>query len=225
MKQHKVLITLLQNHLDEVSTPKTRQWWEKYMRQVIPFRGAGIPEIRQVLAQWRKESGIDTWPPNQQLEMALELFTEPVAEDKLAGILFLQEYLYDQFPWPDLLKKYETIYKQNLIFDWNTCDWFCVRVLGPTIRQHGVPCARAISSWKKSKNLWQARSSVVAFVKVAKDSCYYPYIRDAAAVLILRPERFAKTGVGWILRDIPKYDKNFVDEFVEEFLPFFPGKA
>lgn len=66
---------------------------------------------------------------------------------------------------------------------------------------------------------------MVAFVKVAKDSCYYPYILDAAAVLIQRPERFAKTGVGWILRDISKYDKNFVNEFVEEFLPFFSRES
>lgn len=74
------------------------------------------------LAQWRDEVGISNWKKPAQMRMALRLFESSVGEDKLAGILFLQEYLYDQFEWRALLPKYERLYAKGLIFDWNTCE-------------------------------------------------------------------------------------------------------
>jgi 3-methyladenine DNA glycosylase AlkD len=148
-----------------------------------------------------------------------------LAEDKLAGILLLQEYLYDEFPWQDLLPRYEALYSQELIFDWNTCDWFCVRVLGPTIALHGHPCAEAIAAWRTSADLWQARSSVVAFVKVAEETAYHALIYESCAVLIQREERFAKTAVGWILRDVSRYNRIGVQQFVTAHLEVFSKEA
>lgn len=215
----------LQQRLQRVASPAKKEWWEEYLRNVIPFRGVGIPEIRRQLAVWREVSGIDEWAKDDQLELALRLFEEPVAEDKLAGILLLQDYLYDKFPWQALLPRYEILYLQQKIFDWNTCDWFCVRVLGPTIVQHGLACAQAIAAWRASDNLWQARSSVVAFVKVAAEPQYYPLICESCAVLIQREERFAKTAVGWILREISQYDTAVVQQFVAGHREHFSTEA
>jgi len=219
------LIHHLQALLEQHASPKTKEWWEKYMRYEIPFRGVGIPEIRQQIAFWREEYGIAAWSEEDQLRIALRLFEFPIAEDKLAGILFLQNYLYDQFDWKTLLEKYEQLYLNGWIFDWNTCDWFCVRVLGPTIAQHGLPCASAITSWNRSENLWQARSSVVAFVPVSSDSRYYPLIYESCGVLIQREERFAKTAVGWILRDLSKNDSDGVRQFVDQNLGNFSNES
>jgi len=221
MNNQEQLIGHLQTSLDQVASKKTKEWWEKYLRTVILFRGVGIPEIRERLAEWRLENNIATWNKQEQLSIALKLFESPIAEDKLAGILFLQEYLYDQFDWENLLPKYAQLYLKGHIFDWNTCDWFCVRVLGPTIAKNGQPCAEAITTWHRADNLWQARSSVVAFVPVSADSQYYPLIYKSCHWLIQREERFAKTGVGWILRDLSKYDKDEVLEFVMSHLANF----
>jgi len=221
MQDHGKLVISLQESLQSKALQKTKVWWESYMKGVIPFRGVGIPEIRTLVSLWIDEHGIKDFSQEDQLELALTLFREPIAEDKLAGILYLQYYLYDQMNWEDLLKKYETLYLDNLIFDWNTCDWFCVRVLSPTIAKHGADCAQSISLWRTSGNLWQARSSVVAFIKVASNRGYYPYIQESCHVLIERQERFAKTSVGWILRDISKHDEEFVKSFVEQHLKSF----
>lgn len=221
MQENEELISRLQARLDQAASAKTKEWWERYMRQVVSFRGVGIPEIRRQLAHWRDESGIAAWANREQLGIALQLFDSPLAEDKLAGILFLQQYLYDQFAWEPLLGAYERLYAEGLIFDWNTCDWFCVRVLGPTIAQNGLPCARAIAGWRHSLDLWQARSSVVAFVPIADDTRYYPCILDSCRVLIRREERFAKTAVGWILREISRHDQDGVKAFVETHLRGF----
>ena len=221
MQNHKELITSLQNLLDDKATQKTKVWWENYMKGVIQFRGVGIPEIRALIAFWINKYSIDDFSMEEQLELTLALFREPVAEDKLAGILYLQYYLYNRLDWKILLRKYETLYLDDLIFDWNTCDWFCVRVLSPTIAMNGVDCAKSISLWRTSNNLWQARSSVVAFVKVASNQSYYPYIQESCHALIERQERFAKTSVGWVLRDISKHDESFVKFFVEQHLKSF----
>jgi len=207
--------------LDQHANPKTRDWWEKYMKGVIPFRGVGIPEIKRLIAIWRKEQGIDLLPEPAQLEIALCLFEYPMAEDKLAGILFLQDYLYDRFDWNFLLDRYVTLYSRELIFDWNTCDWFCVRVLGPTIAGHGLACAAAINEWVDANNLWQARSSVVAFIPITADSQYHRLIYMGCGRLIQREERFAKTAVGWILHDLSRVDKADVRQFIEQHLKYF----
>ena len=218
-------IPALQSLLEQNAVSKTKIWWEGYMRGVIPFRGVGIPVIRKLLVEWRQVQGITTWKLSEQLDLALQLFESPIAEDKLAGILFLQDYLYDRFPWETLLEKYAGLYDRGLIFDWNTCDWFCVRVLGPTIAKHGLPCASALGAWDAAENLWQARSAVVAFIPVTAESAYHPLIYTACSHLIRREERFAKTAVGWILHDLSKLDETTVRQFVDQNLGFFSVEA
>ncbi len=220
--------TLIQKHqtaLDAIATEKTKLWWEKYMKQVIPFRGVGIPANRELLATWRIENGVDAWPLEEQLAIALAFFEEPMAEDKLAGILYLQNHLYDKLPWQMLIGQFERVYAKELIFDWNVCDWFCVRVLGPMIQVSGLACAQAIAGWHQANYLWQARSSVVPFVNLATDRQYYPIIQEACSTLINRDERFAKTAVGWILREISNHDKAFVTAFVEDNLTAFSKES
>ena len=126
-----------QRALDAVASEPTRRWWERYLKGAIAFRGVGIPQIRSVLAHWRSGAGIDTWPAAAQFDLALRLFEEPVAEDKLAGVLFIQDYLLTDVDWRTALARYEPLYGRKLIAEWNTCDWFCVRVLGPTIAGNG----------------------------------------------------------------------------------------
>jgi 3-methyladenine DNA glycosylase AlkD len=181
----------------------------------------GIPEIREELALWGQEHSLAAWSLEDQLRLALALFESSLAEDKLAGILYLQGHLYDRLSWKALLREYEGLFSKGLIFDWNTCDWFGVRVLGPTIALHGLPPARAIAAWQRAEDLWQARASVVAFVPVAGDPRFHPLVYDACRVLILREERFAKTAVGWVLREISGYDKEGVRAFVEAHLREF----
>ncbi len=224
-QNHRNLIRDYQQVLQAAATEQTKQWWERYMKGVISFRGVGIPANRELLKQWRTASNIDRWPVEEQLDLALAFFGEPLAEDKLAGILFIQNYLYKRLPWEIMLTRFEEIYRHKLIFDWNICDWFCVRVLGPMIRENGPVCARKLLSWKDAPYLWQARSSLVPFITVAHDSRYYPLIREACGVLIRREERFAKTAVGWVLRDISKHDTIFTQSFVREYISFFSRES
>jgi hypothetical protein len=160
-----MLVRSLQRTLNDASSEATKAWWERYLKDAIQFRGVGIQRIRSAVATWRASTGIDTWPVADQFSLAVHLLERPIAADKLAGVLFLEDYLIGQVPWRKALGRYESLYRAGSIFDWNTCDWFGVKVLGPTIAAYGPPCAKAVSGWNRASDVWPARSSVVAFVE------------------------------------------------------------
>ena len=157
----------------------------------------------------------------KQFDFALQFFKGQYSEDKLSGILFIQLYLLDEIAYLKAVPRYKKLFTDNLIFDWNVCDWFCVRVLGPMIKNSENACAKWISGWRGEDNLWLSRASLVSFVYLADKREYYSLIKKSAEVLIRQPERFRKTAVGWIIREIARNDKMFVMDFLKTNLKFF----
>jgi 3-methyladenine DNA glycosylase AlkD len=217
------IITSLQQQLDQRADPKTRAWWEGYLKHVIPFRGVKMADIRAALHQWRQEEGVDRLPAVQQKELALALMRLEHTEDKLAGILFLQEVLLPAgaIHWSDDLPRFAELFQQGFIYDWNTCDWFCVRVLGPLSEQQGAECAHAIAAWRTGATLWQRRAAAVGFVNLAKHgeanfAGFSEMLLATCAPLVASSERFAQTGAGWVLRELSVAEPARVLAFVEE---------
>ena len=93
------------------------------------------------------------------------------------------------------------------------------------IKANGSKCAEAISKWHASQNVWQARCSVVAFSTLTKDGEYTLLLLKSNAKLIKREERFAKTAVGWILRELSKIDKQIVVDFIAENRQYFSRES
>jgi len=223
------LIRRLQSRLDERASARTKAWWEAYLKNVIAFRGVKMDDIRSALHAWFKDERLgDVLSAAQQKDLALALLEEQVAEDKLAGILFLQEILLPAglMDWRTDLPRFARLFSDGHIFDWSTCDWFCVRVLGPLVRREGEACARAISEWRNADDLWQRRASVVAFVNLAKaGDANFPGFTDMllenCAALVQSQERFAQTGTGWVLRELGRADQERVIRFVEMYAEHF----
>jgi 3-methyladenine DNA glycosylase AlkD len=89
------------------------------------------------------------------------------------------------------------------------------------IKENGINCAKSISKWRNSKNVWQARASLIAFVGLTKEVKYRKIILDSCENLIKREERFAKSAVGWILRVLSKSDKKVVVSFLDNKIKYF----
>lgn len=213
----------LQSRLEQAATAKTKAWWENYMRQAIPFRGVKMADIRSVVHAWIEAEGFqEALSPDEQVDMALSLFHESYAEDKLAGILYLQEALLPAgaLDWRRDLPRFARLFDEGHIADWNTCDWFCVKVLGPLAQREGQECAYAIAEWHHADNLWRHRASGVAFVNLAKMGegnfpGFVDMLLEVCATLVRREERFAQTGAGWILRELSLAEPERVRVFVE----------
>jgi 3-methyladenine DNA glycosylase AlkD len=227
------LVNKLQLRLNARATAATREWWTKYLRGAASFRGVKMGDVRAAVHTWFEEERLgEHLSVGQQRDLALMLFEENDTEDKLAGVLFLQEILLPAgaLDWHSDLPRFARHFDRGYIRDWNVCDWFCVKVLGPLAEQQGEACARAISEWRAAESVWQQRASVVAFVNLAsKGDQNFPgfteMVLDNCSHLLGSQERFAQTGVGWVLRELSRSDGGRVIGFVEANLNRFSREA
>ena len=209
--------------LKKKANPETKKWWEGYVKHSAPFLGVKMADIRTIVHFWYQTQVAELIDPGQQLDLALLLFEGQFTEEKLAGTLFLQEILIPShgINCSADVDKFSYLFSNKLIYDWNICDWFSIKVLGSLIKFNGMPCAEKISAWYSAADLWQARASIVAFVPVAATDQYYPLIKKSCEIIIKREERFAKTAVGWIMREISKYDQEWVIQVIHQNIQYF----
>ena len=177
-------------------------------------------DVRAAVHGWYQEHGIESTGSTKQANLALELIQQSHTEDKLAGIVFLQEILLPsgEPSYATLLPSFADLFRNGHLADWNSVDWFCVKVMGPLVERDGEPCARAVGEWRTASTLWQRRASAVTFVNLVKREGSFPGLRDivirSCEVLVRDPERFSQTGVGWVLREMSMVDPATVETFV-----------
>lgn len=62
---------------------RTRDWWERYLKGAIDFRGVPTGEVRKVVHALWADRQLDRLPRNEQLALTLALFRQHYCEDKL----------------------------------------------------------------------------------------------------------------------------------------------
>jgi 3-methyladenine DNA glycosylase AlkD len=230
---HASSIGALQRHLDARASPKTKAWWEAYLRQAIRFRGVKMDAIRQAVHEWvTEEQHANRLAPRERVDLALRLVREQQAEDKLAGILYLHEILIpeDAVVWRRDVPGFASLFDQGSIADWNTCDWFCVKVIDGLIARDGEACARTFGTWRRAGNLWRRRASAVGFVNHCKRgdqnfAGFTDLVFESYRALLASEERFAQTGAGWVLRERSLGERDRVTDFVEAHLTRFTRES
>lgn len=225
-----VAIEMIQRALDDRATARTRRWWQKYLHGEAVFRGVRMSDVRRVVLAWNRTDGAAFSAPAKK-ELALALLREEATEDKLAGMLLLAEVL---LPAGDLglrdVARFAGLFRDGSLADWNSCDWFSAKVLGPLAAQEGPRCARAIADWRSSSNLWQRRAAGVAFVDVASRgdgnfTGFTTLLLRVCDATVRHADRFAQTGTGWVLRELSVAEPDRVTQFVERRLDHFSAEA
>ncbi|MCK5135822.1 MAG: DNA alkylation repair protein [Bacteroidales bacterium] len=191
-------------------------WWNRYMKGVIPFLGLGIPEIRKVLLELNQSEKMDQLALNQQVGLVNGLMKGSFAEEKLAAILYIQLFWLGKMKNMFLVNLISDWFDDRYILDWNTADWLCVRLLTPMIDTGDSQVILKLKQWNLDPYLWKARSSLVPFAQVSTIPDYSREIWQFSNILIRREERFAKTAVGWVLREYSKHDTEFVLTFLSK---------
>ncbi len=216
------LSQLIGDRLAAAADEKTRQWWERYLKGAVPFRGVPMATIRRIMKEAWRTAAVDQLDPQVQIELALAQFAEPYCEDKLAGVLALSERLLGHLTLehvPALARPFE----HGHIEDWSTCDWYCVKVLGRFVEsgEDRRRRAEAIAEWRDAPTLWQRRAAAVSFVDLApKGEGFFDGLTDllltVCASNVADPARFSQTSVGWLLRELSRAEPARVQEFVDE---------
>jgi 3-methyladenine DNA glycosylase AlkD len=207
------------------SSPDKAEWWNRYMKGSIPFLGAGLPEIRKYLLDINDREGLDSLPLNRQVGLVKSLIRGAYAEEKLAAILFVQLFWLGKQKHTFILDLLTDWFDERHIFDWNTTDWLCVKVLGPMIDGGGEQLFWTLKYWNRDPYLWKARASLVPFSQSSDLTRHAQVVDTFSDMLIRRKERFAKTAVGWVLREYSKKDPQFVLDFLSRHAAYLTSEV
>ena len=196
------LIKKLQKRLTASASYEKRKWFNNYLKGAIEYRGVTTPKIDSILRSWIADCAIDRMTQDEQTHLMRLLFAEKFAEDKFAAILWLKQRIVKQPP-KRTLAFVEGVFKRGEIFDWSTNDWLCVRVIDPLVLKSGQSAER-VAGWRKAKNLWQRRSSIVGFRGAARAGIRHELIAEIIEDMADSQERFVQTGIGWCLADMSR---------------------
>ena len=190
------------------------------MKGAIPFRGVPMAGIRKVVHDVWAEKGLAQLSVADRIEVALTQFQGRYSEDKVAGVLMLGELILEDLETDDVIHLARP-FENELIWEWSTCDWYCVKVLGPFVAvTDRSRRARLIADWRDRPDLWQRRSAAVAFVNYAPQGeaffeGFTHLLLEVCASNVQDPARFSQTSVGWSLRELSKAEPERVAAFVE----------
>lgn len=210
-------VTEIQAGLAARADEARRAWWEHYVKGAT-FRGVAMADVRAVVGEFvadHPETGTD-----ERKALAAALVREPLSDDKRAGILLLAEHLLDELSLADLAV-FEKLLAGDHLGDWDSCDWFCVKVLGQLLRRSpdAGRIADVLVAWTARDHLWLRRAGLVGFVTLApKGDELLPGLTGrvlaGAANNVADPRRFAQTSVGWTLRELSEAQPREVAAFV-----------
>lgn len=212
-----VLSRDLHRRLSGAATASFQQWMNAYMRGAIAVRGVRSADTVRVSKEWMRDNekalqGVET------VDMMKGLLKGDYAEDKCAGGCYLDGLAKDRLDI-ELLASISELFDEGHIYSWGVVDSFSMRALKRFVKVHGEEAVDIIHGWHSAENLWRARASLVGLLSVTGEVKYRERFWIGCEGLIKRPERFAKTAVGWVLRDMwkTKEGEKFVREFLEEF--------
>ena len=178
-----------------------------YMKGIAPFLGIDATTRRNILKKIFKAL---PEPTSDQLgKSALALMKLPQREYHYAAydlIDFFQESADKTF-----LDKYA----EKLITStpwWDTVDGLGTALLSPlTIK---FPNKKLIEKWNKSSDIWLIRSSI-QHQRGRRNLTDVPYVLSLCQKHVDSKEFFIVKGIGWALRDISKFNKAAVREFLK----------
>ena len=206
--------------LKKIGDPSKARWLEKYVKHDIKSIGVGIPDITELVRITENSFQLSKRPIKSQERFLTELMSSTYSEEKLGAIIYIQLYWKEV----DLIFQLELIsnwFDNEWIYDWNICDWLCVRTLSRLLDRESNICIKELSKWNASDNLWKARASLVAFANCNTIEKFNKTIESFSKKLIRRNERFSKTAVGWLMREYSKIDEEYTQKFINEHIKYF----
>ncbi|PKP37358.1 MAG: hypothetical protein CVT98_06170 [Bacteroidetes bacterium HGW-Bacteroidetes-15] len=209
------LLINIQQKLSYAGDRKKGIWLEKFVKHGVKSRGVGIPTIKIIIKDFVKDNDLNGLPQSKKIELLNGLMKQEFSEDKLAAILLMQLH-WNSIENDVQLDMISEWFNNQWISDWNICDWLCVRIISPMIDNDPQNTIDTLNGWNTDPYLWKARSSIVPFAQCKTIESHRTIINDFSSNLIIRPERFCKTAVGWVLREYSKIDKKFVQSFLEK---------
>ncbi|MEN8042141.1 MAG: DNA alkylation repair protein [Actinomycetota bacterium] len=218
------MTTDLAHMLEAVGDPAKRAWWENYVKDAA-FYGTPMEDTRRLALSW--------WHSNDHEDPAgeaLALGSHPVTEVRLAGIAIMERILIpDNGLDSNDIGRLHSAMATGAFDDWNTCDWFCVKVLHRLMDGASTTAHDEVLAWSQSEVLWIKRASLVAFVNILPkrepSSGFDDRFVAAASTVANDQRRFCQTSIGWTMRELSVRKPGIVSEFLGAHTPVLSREA
>lgn len=185
------LVADIQRRLVTSATSKNKEWFENYVKN-SRWRGNKTPMVREAVLSAVKETPVAV---EVRYGATMQLLKSEFSDDKLAGMILFQEktlpdpaaraLLYPTGGLGPVLDDVGELFADESltgVCEWSSCDWLCMKVLGPWVAGHPRPrdAARELMSWSRrdatKTSVWERRAGHVAFISYIRDKS-----RDKAA--------------------------------------------
>lgn len=173
---------------------------QHFFKEEIQSRGWYSAELRKVAVRFRrailKERGLDFL-----VEVADELFTGTVLEEKVIGVFLLQT-LTSQFG-PKEFRRLETWLDR--ISSWADHDGLVHFVIAPLVAADSSRM-KQVFRWAKSRDRWHRRAACVALIQGTRQRMFFEDITRLSDQLLSDEDDMVQKGLGWLLRETAKAD-------------------
>ena len=173
------------------------QW---FFKDEIKSHGWYTANLRRAARRFRreviKERGLDFL-----IEVADELFTGSVLEEKIAAV-FLLEKLDPEFGAREF-KLFESWLDR--ISSWADHDALVHDLIAPMVAAQPAR-AKTVFRWAKSADRWHRRAACVALIRGTRARMFFPEITKLSNSLLGDQDDMVQKGLGWLLRETAKFN-------------------
>ena len=186
--------------LDGGSAPHSEEV-QRFFKEEVKSRGWYTAELRKVALRFRRalvrEHGIE-----YLVRVADQLFRGDILEEKIFAVLLLERNV------ADLTEQHFRLFAQWLekVSSWADHDALVHSLIGPMMVAEPVRTKNS-AAWAKSRNRWLRRAAAVALIRGARRKLFFAEVQRVTALLLGDPDDMVQKGVGWLLRETAKADR------------------
>ena len=198
-------VSYIANHLRTVlkngaSAPHTAEV-ESFFKNEIQSRGWYTNELRKLARRFSRtivnDAGID-----YLFDVCDDLFQGKVLEEKILAVLMLEDKVAELngahfkrlVGWLDRVST------------WADHDGLVSYLIGPLMVVEPRRTAHALR-WTKAQDTWHRRAAAVSLIRGVRKQMFAKEAKAVTAVLLGDDDLMVQKGLGWLLREQAKYDR------------------
>lgn len=173
---------------------------QRFFKEEIKSHGWYTADLRRAIRRCRKEI-LREHDFDFLVEVADQLFSGSVLEEKVAGI-FLLENLTEKCSDRDF-ELFESWLDR--ISSWADHDGLVHCLISPMVAANQAR-TKSVFRWAKSPNRWHRRAACVALIRGTRVKMFFPEIVKLSDSLLNDNDDMVQKGLGWLLRETAKFD-------------------
>jgi 3-methyladenine DNA glycosylase AlkD len=186
--------------LRQGGSPEHASGVQRFFKDEIKSHGWYTADLRRAMRKCRRDI-LREHDFDFLVRVADELFSGSVLEEKIAAI-FLLENLDAQFGAREFRMFEDWL---DRVSSWADHDGLVHDLIAPMLVATPTR-AQAVFRWAKSRNRWHRRAACVALIRGARKKMFFQEIVKLSAFLLSDSDDMVQKGLGWLLREMAKYD-------------------